>query len=182
MSIAVVVAAVAEPQATFTWRVAPNGGIAAPVAASALATIYQRDGAVTATAVVDTARAEASPLHAAFEWNDEVAGEKYRESQAEHLMRSLVVVYRKPDGEPTQPTRYLVKVRGRDGEEVEREEVATALAPHNYVPVQRVMDDADLRHRYVRQAYGELTAWRRRYQGIAELAAVFEAIDTLNEP
>ena len=182
MSIAVTVAATTQPEATFAWKIAPAAGLSANIAAAELATIYQRDGAVTATAVVEEARTAVSPLHTAFEWDDAVAGEKYRERQAENLMRQLVVVYRRPSGEATQPTRFLVKVRGREDEEVEREETAIALAPHNYVPVKHVMDDADLRRRFVRQAYGELVSWRKRYQGIAELAAVFDAIDAVPEP
>lgn len=176
-TIALTVTKVAEQQATFAWKYSVAGGISASVAATELATIYQRDGAVTPAAVVAAAREEEAPLHPAFEWDDVVAGERYRETQAEHMMRMLTVVYRKPDGAPTEPTRYLVKVKGAADDAVESDEVDLALAPRNYVPIQRVMDQTELRQRFVRQAYGELVAWRRRYQHIAELAEIFEAID-----
>lgn len=36
---------------------------------------------------MDAARPEASPLHDYFEWDDEAAGEKYRQLQAARIMR-----------------------------------------------------------------------------------------------
>lgn len=51
--------------------------------------IYENTGALTPQSVVDIARPKGSPLHSHFEWNDKVAGEKYRLSQAGELIRSV---------------------------------------------------------------------------------------------
>ena len=49
----------------------------------------QNGGKITPRMVVDAARAEDSPLHSYFEWDDEIAAEKYREMQARTLLRSV---------------------------------------------------------------------------------------------
>lgn len=58
----------------------------------ALQEIERANGALTPQAVVDAARRRSHPLHDYFEWNNEVAGEKYRLEQARALIRSVRVV------------------------------------------------------------------------------------------
>lgn len=53
--------------------------------------IYVRDGALTSVAVVEAARPEESPLHHRFEWDDHVASDLYRLTQAAALIRSVHV-------------------------------------------------------------------------------------------
>ena len=57
-----------------------------------LARIQKEHGVTTPKAVVDVARPEDAPLHPAFEWRDDVAGEKFRHWQARNLIKSVHVV------------------------------------------------------------------------------------------
>ena len=68
------------------WKTDPD------VAAEELIRIRAKHGELTAKGTVDEARDEKSPLHPEFEWDDGVAGEKYRINQASSLIRSIVVV------------------------------------------------------------------------------------------
>ncbi len=56
----------------------------------AIASLVGADGELTASDIVDAASDSASPIHAAFEWDDAVCGEKYREGQAFYLAGALV--------------------------------------------------------------------------------------------
>ena len=68
--------------------------------------IYQQNGnKITPSDVVDAARPEDSPLHSRFEWDDSVAGEKYREAQAAQLIRTVRIEV------STGTERGVVKVR-----------------------------------------------------------------------
>lgn len=58
----------------------------------ALDAIRERDGGIRPSVVVEEARADESPLHAPFEWDDEVASEQYRLWQARKLVRNVVPV------------------------------------------------------------------------------------------
>lgn len=46
-------------------------------------------GRLTPANVVDAARATSHPLHDRFEWDDSIAGERYRRIQARELIRSV---------------------------------------------------------------------------------------------
>ena len=48
--------------------------------------------------VVRDARNPESPLHPCFEWNDQVAGERYREQQAATILTSIVELKTDTDG------------------------------------------------------------------------------------
>jgi hypothetical protein len=50
-------------------------------------------GEITPQAVVDDSRPPDAPLHNRFEWDNTVAGEKYRIVQAQELIRSAFTVY-----------------------------------------------------------------------------------------
>ncbi len=99
-----------------------------------LLAIRTKYGALTPAHVVDEARAEDHPLHDRFEWNDEVAGEKWRRVQAHELIRSVKVSYVDAKGHhseirsfhavraPSTPSYVYEPV-----EEVVQDEMATAV-------------------------------------------------------
>lgn len=51
----------------------------------------QHEGVLTPEDVLDFARPEDSPLHSYFEWDDSIAGEKYRYRQAAGLITKVKV-------------------------------------------------------------------------------------------
>ena len=147
----------------------------------ALRSLYARHGAIRPQDVVNAARSADSVLHDEFEWDDAVAAEGHREERARLLLRSSVVVYKRPDQTLTPPTRAFVKLTPSVDDPTLDAASEDAVQPHVYLPIRRVMDEPDLRERHKRQAFRELSTWRRRYHDISEFAAIFEQIDTLAE-
>lgn len=178
-----VTATVEKPaqEAVYAWSYGHTGGVAPEVAASVVQAIYAANGTVTPEAVVEEARPVGAPLHPAFEWDDAIAAEAYRERQARGLLGKLTVSYRRSDGSHTPPTRYLVKLQARADEDAEDEVLAAATQPHVYIPVRKVMEEDVLRKKYVREAYLSVVSWRRRYRDIEEFARVFDVIDAMGE-
>jgi hypothetical protein len=131
-----------------------------------LDTLRPDDSWPTAPEVVDAARPKSSPLHTFFEWNNKIAGEKFREEQARYMLRSIHVLV-EHSNTPNQEryTRAFLPIRG---EEKPRE---------MYVPFAEVMSREDFRAQAVKRAGDEMLAFRRKYSDIKEFAAVFEAID-----
>jgi hypothetical protein len=85
--------------------------------------------AVEAGAVVKRARDRKSAMHDSFEWDDSLAAEEYRLTQAREIMRALVVVIDKedePDGVTT--IRAYEHVDLGEGSEPRRAYVPTARA------------------------------------------------------
>jgi hypothetical protein len=121
-------------------------------------------GSLTAARVVKDAKARRSPLHEFFQWDNTAAANEYRLEQARHLLRSLVVVYEHIP-QHKEPVRAFVTFE--KSEQVDR---------GAYIAVCDAMSNAELRKELVEQALGEAQEWQKRYEGLVELKAIFEAI------
>lgn len=154
----------------YKWR---EGGGSPPVSPQVAGEALEAIGAgnirsVTPQQVVDAARPDDHPLHAAFEWDDSVAAEAYRRQEARGMIGALVTVMPEQKGR-TQPVRAFVSVRTPDESQ-------------SYVPIRVAMSDAALREQVLAGAMRELVAWRRRYAEFQELATVFAQIDMFPPP
>jgi hypothetical protein len=116
-------------------------------------------GRLTPHNLVEESRPEDAPLHKCFEWDDSVAAEKWRETQAAYIIRSVEVTVEKSN----EPTRAFVVTVSDDKRE--------------YQSIGYVLRDTSSREYLLEQAKRELTSFRRKYQNLFELSQVFEAID-----
>lgn len=126
--------------------------------------IRDESGDLTPRLVVDAARPTDSPLHSHFEWDDTLAAEKWRLDQAGQLLR----VTFKPD--PTQPThlRAFVAIKGEDSPQ------------SSYVPTETAMQDDFMRTLVLRSMNREWKSFKKRYEHMAEFAALIQG-DTQEE-
>jgi hypothetical protein len=70
--------------------------------------IADRDGELTASAVVDDARNATSPLRSHFEWDDKVAAHEHRLTQAQELIRRVkITVTSEPDKPPIRVRAWI---------------------------------------------------------------------------
>lgn len=114
--------------------------------------------------IVDKARDESTELHSMFEWNDDIAAEKYRETQAHRIVCSLSIVKvglnEKGSDENAKPIRLLHHVDSVPG----------------YVTIQRIMGDDVMHKQLLEQAYADLRAFKVKYSMLKELNDIFELI------
>lgn len=76
-----------------------------------LTDIYRRRGSLTPRDVVDESVSPDSPLHHRFEWDDTVAGDRFRLTQASAMIRSAKVRFVEPDSKEAKEVRAFVSVR-----------------------------------------------------------------------
>lgn len=155
-------------------------GVPAQVAGERLAALRDEKGdGFTPRDVVDDARPDDAPLHPVFEWNDAVAADEFRLTQARFLIRSVVLVREDTNPERPQLVRAFVSTSGVSDEEMAAEgDAAAPLPPQRmYAPVGAVMQHRERRERLLREALRDLNSWRRRYRTLQELAEVCAAID-----
>lgn len=121
-----------------------------------LLALTTEDGFIQPRAAMNWARNNPeSELHGQLEWDDSKAADEYRL----HQVRRLISIHIRDD-EGRRTTISLVQDRRADG---------------GYRPINRVLQNAELRAMALRQALRELKRWEQRYQHIKELAGVFEA-------
>ena len=121
----------------------------------------EKKGNLTPKALVDASRRKNAALHDLFEWNDEIAAEKYRETQASYLIRSIAVV----STGTSEPIRAFVSVT-----------VNEQATERTYINVKRALSTNGTREEVLAIALAELRAFERKYKNLEELASVLAAI------
>lgn len=116
--------------------------------------------------IVDKARDKNTQLHKLFEWNNKIAGEKYRAIQAGDIIRNLVVVKVNTESGTSEKTniRVFVSDNRRNG---------------GYKPITVVLRQQDEYERLLEQAYKELQAFKDKYENLSELSEIFDLIDVI---
>jgi hypothetical protein len=153
----------AAPAKRYAYRTG-SFGVPAQVAGEELSRIEQEYGCVRPKDVVNESREEEAPLHPAFEWDDEIAGELYRCDQAGRLLRCTYVVGESEEGKRAVTPAYLSVVVPEDGE-------------RGYVSTPRVMADDQMREFALKDVMAQLRGLANRNRHLHELAGVWEAIE-----
>ena len=112
---------------------------------------------LTAHNLVEVSRPEDAPLHSEFEWDDSIAGEKYREHQARNIIRHITIYT-----EYKEPVRKYFHIY--------REEP-------NYHSIEVVFQQPDMRAQLLKNAKRDMEIFRHKYLQLTELTAVFKAME-----
>ena len=128
--------------------------------AKELQALYEEHGGLQPEVVVGWAAEHPdSALHKRFDWDDSSAAHSYRLWQARQLIVEVEVIY--PDGKPRQVYVSPVESRKKEG----------------YVALVDVMKDRQRRDLFLAQALEEYERLGRKYNDLAELAAVRDAVE-----
>lgn len=149
----------------YDWKIAGKYPIEAETAGKQFEKIIKREGALTKENVLETARPKNSVLHNCFEWDNDVAAEKYRLHQSGQMIRDIVkVCAAQTDSEPYKCVRAFINVS-------EPMRSAKCLA------VETVFSDEKYREIALRNALYELKKIKSTYENLVELSAVFIEVE-----
>lgn len=123
-----------------------------------LLAVRDEHGTLTPAVVIAAATPEDSPLHGRYEWDDEIAGHKYRLVQAAEDIRSVRVVYAEGKQGP-KSVRAFLAVR-QDDDSPNRE----------YLPTEDVLADPMMRHLVLREMERDLATLKAKYGHLKEFA------------
>lgn len=162
-----------ETKITYHWRKGfPNHGVKAQDAGEALAAIHAKYGDITPEKICAAARPPDSPLHPLIEWNRPRAATAYQLQQAAALRgacQRVVVYYIDKKKHETVIQAFVAHPLDR--------RPANGTHGQCFVPVARILSEAEARAATIERALDELAAWRRRYEAFHELGELFTAID-----
>lgn len=148
---------------TYEYRVPGLQKVPAQVAGEECERLDRSAAGLSPQTLLDASRDVAAPLHDEFEWNDEVAAEKYRLRQARSIIQNIVCA-----------TIH--------DEEVIEERAFVSVRPNPvsaYVSLQRALSNDEWKEHLLKTAKDELQVFRAKYGRISQLASVIEAIDAL---
>jgi hypothetical protein len=124
--------------------------------------IYKRNGELTPQIVVDEARPVDAPLHSHFEWDDGIAGEKYRLTQAASLIR----VVRTEFTSEKSGEKKFIRAFSSLHESGENDSVG------KYMPTEEILEDPTRKAILLRNMQRDISALKNRYGHLVEFAAM----------
>ena len=158
----------------YQWKSGARIKISAQVAGERIDALRTRLGhGVTHKEVLDDAQDPKSPLHSAFEWDDSLAAERFRLTQASHLLNCLVCVRIKVQHPNEDRPRIITKVRAFHSV-VQNNERA-------YETTARVFKSSELREQLLQSAAADLHRFRQKYKQLKELSEVFAAVQAFRK-
>lgn len=142
------------------------------------------NGRLTPSGVIERAQVDGSILHDEFEWDKDVASRLHWEQQASHLIRSMVVVYKRDGKAPEIPTvtravPAFIRLRPHADTPALTEFEQRVTEKGNYTPVAEIMADTGARRLLLHQAWRDFAALRQKYRDLGEFAEIFDAIDRM---
>lgn len=146
----------------YAWKTGARMKVSAEIAGNVCAEL-EKGGMLTASNLVNVSRPENAPLHGEFEWDDSIAAERFRETQARDIMGHLIIV---EDDKPVEPIRAFFNVSEGDP---------------NYYSAAVVISEADKYEQLKQRVIRELTAIQRRYAMVKGLSAIDTVIKQIRE-
>lgn len=154
----------------FSWRKGYSYKVSAETVGIALEQIEEKEGHVTSKGFLEYSRPEDSPTHSMFEWDDSVAAEKYRLNQSAKIINQLEVkIVCEQSGEDSS-IKAFVNV-----------EPKKPLAVAAWVNVEKARGDEDMWQNVLKNALGELRAFKNKYARFEAFSGVFREIEKLEE-
>ena len=131
--------------------------------------LYEKDGFVSPTTVLDAGRAKNHPLHPFFTWDNSVAAEEYRLQQARNMiLATKFVVFLKEDNKKV--AKIIRKVHHV------RQFLQPEVGAGVYLLRQDVLDDRDYRSDFIDRKKKELRSWCASIVDVKELASLRDLI------
>lgn len=125
-------------------------------------------GGVTPKAVLDASRDEGSLLHDEFEWDDTIAAEKYRYSQARAIIQNIVIVTKTTDVDERE-------------KQVDRAYAITPGCKGAYVALDNALNNSVWREHLLKTALRDMEVFTAKYRRLDELASVIKAMEKAKE-
>ena len=171
----------------YKYRVKGLNKVDPEIAGKVCQELTESEGGLTPKTLVAASRDENAPLHSEFEWNDSIAGEKYREFQARKLIGNLIIT--KSDtgkerevqfAEQEYKDRGFVSVgstrssSGNDHSENNEDE-----GKKQYVPLFAALSNEAWKQSLFESAKRDLQYFKAKYYRLEQLSKIIADIDDL---
>ena len=146
----------------FTYKYKFDGlhKVSADIAGRICQELTETEEGLTPQKLVDVSRDENHPLHDEFEWDDSIAAEAYRITQAKQLIRDITIVK-------------------EEEQKKDRGFVITPGGNHVYVPLNDALNNEEWKNNLLNAAKRDMIAFIAKYRRLQELTAVIEPMTEL---
>lgn len=138
----------------------------------------QKKKGLTPEQVVEFARDEDSPLHDLFEWEDSIAGEKWRLQQARVIVNEVKVIIENQEYYAFESVQ--VQVQSGAKKSGSSEENITEYV-REYKPVVEILSNEDLKRQVISSALNHLSYWEKQNAKYSELSPIIKASEKVRK-
>ncbi len=156
----------------YKYRVEGLQKVSADIAGKVCQNLTKTKDGLTPKRLVEVSRPETAPLHGEFEWNDDVAAEKFREEQARLIIKNVVIIDSSVNEE--RELKAVISEEVKD-----RAFVSTGERKNQYVTLATALSNKEWRESLLEQAKKDMIAFKTKYHRLTELSAVFEKMDDI---
>jgi hypothetical protein len=161
----------------YSFKSGARFAVDAQTAGEELERIRAESGKLETKEVVEAARPDEAPLHPAFEWDDGIAAERYREQQARQIIRAVQITVTTADGEK-RAAPAMVHITTEPGRQGYYQ--STTVAVTNIDEWQRAMSGLIAKESALRRAIEDLQVIASRSESPERLAAMSVALKALD--
>lgn len=137
--------------------------VSAEIMGKVMEELEDSEEGLTPSTLVEASRPEDAPLHNEFEWRDDVAAEKYRRTQAQGMIRNIVIIQQSvTEEERKEMDRAFASIPGGTGQ---------------YVALETALGHEAWKNHLLKQAKDEMISFIAKYRRLTELAGV---VDEMN--
>ena len=123
----------------------------------------ENDGEITSEAILRYAKRNSeSELYKCFEWDNDIASEKYRKMQASSILTSIVIVT-DDSGVTEETTRAYVSIKNADDK-------------RTYKNIVKVLDNDDELSQLKQKAFKDFSRCKERYEKIMDIEDLKEVV------
>lgn len=115
---------------------------------------------------LDANRESNAPLHDSFEWNDGIAAEGFRLSQARDIINSIVIVQPETSEEESKVRAFHVVVNDESNE-------------REYMPLEIIQKSDNYTNQMLDQAFNDYKVYRNKYKTLKELTGIWDSADMI---
>jgi len=139
--------------------------------------MYDKNKSISAEQVLQESKDPNHPLHKYFEWDDEIAGNKYRLIQARNLIKSIILEITNADNKKFNVRGFLSVSEGEDSALLIH---GNQLTENYFVSIDDIENSQKLIEYQKLKAKSELKAFKIKYSVLENwLGKIFFEIDNL---
>lgn len=146
--------------AIYSFKIPGLHKVSAQTAGEVCTALERSEAGLSPATLVEASRPIDAPLHGEFEWDDAVAAEQYRQSQAKGIIRNITVTVKDSTGDKP---RAFVNIKGSG-------------ANGNYFSFNRVLENAEWKKQMLEAAKLDMRSFIAKYQSLQELSGVIQAM------
>jgi hypothetical protein len=129
----------------------------------------EKENELTAENLLEAAKNTNNPLHGFFDWDNSIAGTKWRLQQARIIINEVKIIVNHKERYAFECVQVKIKSKTIDNK--------GALTKRVYKPILEILSKEEYRKQIIQAALENIVYWKEKYSEYSEFNPIFVSID-----